>query len=642
MAQYIDKKLAESDGIWRVDGVVSINSKEHPGRYIEVCFSRIDPESIAAGKPYGIRASKFPFDESWSLRFHCSALAHFRPGSIWHKGKEIAQPTRIEPCEVDVDQVMYVRLGERVTLGGQTFPSIISPNHLHLAGDNRRRLACTLFAVLPVKGGKDQSGRSTQYLVVPATEIFVFYLASSARLVSAALQGRVESYIAFNSKRDKDKVVTLHTKKRLTNLEAHVLARAVTSEQAETALFGPNQKLTLASLKGTNFFEPPKPAFAIEGKFPFRGDTCLHALGRRWNYSVQGKPALWIAYAMEITRCDHLDDFEEVIQVGDELVRSTETGAGLPERTARIVPVGDIDTDHIELNDQAADKRLPRRKIPRLQSPFVVDGIKHGFMTNATLKEYNRLRINIPEDVIGTTLDDGDFTKVSKGNLGVDAVPIQDRREDGTFASFLQVALSFKTEAMRERKWAIEFERINERGLGHQYGDEKVPLTTFPFFIRNERALRWHKVELENGEFRPRSLMVMKVASASNHCFYLLEMESKDHEEGRCTVMLHSHDFTECSDETLDSFLELTTIQNRWVGADDKDNWTVDKRQDEAALLFALLAVHRLGHPPKEVTGDIAGQQLDEGVRLSRLATWRQWLMNAVDNVLANYFAAYE
>ncbi|HUH59050.1 MAG TPA: hypothetical protein VL001_03130, partial [Candidimonas sp.] len=235
-------RLAKRDGYWRVDGVALINSKEHPGKYVEVDFSRISPEAVAANDPYRTEASKSFLDQSWSVRFGSAALARFRIGSIWHKGKEVNQPERIGSCTVDIEHIQYVRLDEKVTLKGQAFPSVISSDRLCFGGDNRKRLASTLFAVLPVKGDLDDEGRLTHYLVIPASEIFVFYLGSSTRLISAALQGRVSSYIALKQENEKlNKIVRLHVRKQLSNVEAHVLARAQTSELAAEALFGPNK-----------------------------------------------------------------------------------------------------------------------------------------------------------------------------------------------------------------------------------------------------------------------------------------------------------------------------------------------------------------------------------------------------------------
>ncbi|MGZ8175690.1 MAG: hypothetical protein ACXW01_10835 [Methylobacter sp.] len=583
MATFSHARLARYPGIWRVDGIGPIKPGGRLGIRTTVYFSGLSEAGL--NSPY---KKTLLNSMTLALPVHVASLREFKVGSVWREGKRISGPEPISTCyHVDVSRIRLVSLGNAININEHWIPSVL-PDLYFCLGSNRKELAQTLYAIVPVL-----ADRMTQWLIVPTSELLRFYVGVSSPLLSDTLQGRLENYISWSRSQLKNGVVTLHVKKRLTRKEVAVLARAVASDFAKVTLMGVHQYLSSTQANNVMRNGDKKRPLIIKANFPFTDSTRLHVAGKRMPLiSSEGKEE-WAVFAMELLTCSHPYDFSSLNINSEELFGykgQTLDGDGGSQRPHH-TPLFDEDQDELELADVPADKRLTPLVIRSHTNQFSALSdikIEYHILATGQINSKNSTNINVP--VESWTLNDGTYSQDAQGNQGIGEQQHhveQINRDLSLFLSMLQF-LRTKTKSLG---WEITT-RSNQGGLSQ---DGEL-IAVFPEKIGKRRT--WHRVVIESEKVtRPRQVVWAEIVLSDDEMyFYLLEMELKLGENGQCTILLYLHDFSRLDDETFKELLILTAIQNRWP--DQHNKWRENKYQHRAELLFEKINMHRLNHPP--------------------------------------------
>lgn len=583
MARFTHKRLARHPGLWRVDGIGPIEPRGRLGTRATVCFSGLLPEGLS--QPYWKSSLN---NTTLSLKVHSASLREFKVGSLWRDGKRIAGPPDLKtPLRVDAGRVRLVGLEQAVRVNDQWVPTVVPDANFYL-GDNRGRLAPTLYALLPVLNDP-----KTDWLVVPTSELLRFYVGVSSRLLSGALQGSLHRYVDWARSRVERERPIVHVKQRVNRKEAAVLARAVFSSAAKASVVAPHQHLALVQTNNAPLDAASKRPLTVKANFPFTDTTELHVAGKRFPLASKNGRTQWAVFAMELLACSHLPGFSSLVLESDDPFGYEETNSGGPEDTQppRHQPLLDDDEDEFDLDDVPADQRLGRLVVHSYSNQFSafrgID-IEHRRPPAHQRASDPGSQIDVP--VNSFTLEDGTYAGDVAGNLGISDFQNQVTQIDRDLSLFLEMLKHLRA-TTRPRGWSIATRKLND-GL---IQDGEL-IAVFPDRLGKRRT--WHKIVDPTGNTRTRQVVWVEIMPGeAGRYVYLLEMELKAGESGQCTILLHKPDFSRLEDDTFSELLVLTAVQNRWP--DRHNKWSTDQYHRRAQALFTEVEIHRIHHPKR-------------------------------------------
>lgn len=614
------KHLARHPGIWRVDGIGPIRPSANLGVRATVHFSGLTEAGVI--QPYwksSLSGSTLP------LPIHTALLRDFKVGSLWYEGRRIGGPPKVDvPFRVDLSRARYVQLGKGIDLDGYWLSSVLPDDNFFL-GENRKALASSWYAIVPVIGN-----RMTQWLVVSAVELLRFYVGVSSRFLSGALEGRLGKYIDWDKRRMEDGRPVLHVKTSLNRKEAAVLGRAVAFPMAEAALFGIHQHLS--TIHVNNKLQPeryPKP-LGIQAKFPFGGDTELRVFGKRMCLSKKGGKEQWAVFAMEILHCSRPMGFPGVVLESDDPWGGDGHVGGVPtsQPPPHFNPLLDEEEEDMELDDVPADKSLPRLVVRSLSNQFGgFDQLTFEHRRPEALSPTNQPGVRVDVPVNALTMEEGNHTEESKGNLGVSDFQSRVEQIDRDLSLFLEMLGALRA-ATKARRWVIE---TRKAGDGIISGSELI--TFFPEKMGKRRT--WHLIKEPGGQTRPRQVVWTEIRlGTEGPFFYLLEMELKSGEtNGQCTLVLYVNDFQWLDEKTFNELLYLTAVRNRWPDVDNK--WKENKHHKLAEALFSKIGIHRINHPKTPRAKSSNGEGKAEAILNPK--SWSAGFLRKIDELLPEF-----
>lgn len=608
----IYKPLARHPGIWRVDGIGPILLCGRLGTRSTVCFSRL--KKSASDNRYSKTASD---GDTLALTVHTSSLSIFKVGSIWEAGQRIEGPPLIKTAySIDARQIRWITLNQTVDLNGRSISAVL-PEKYYGLGKNRLLLSPTLYGVVPVVDDP------THWLVIPAAELVRFYIGVSGRLLARTLTGRLDYYVDWTRSRVEDGRPVLHAKQRLNRKEAAVLARALVSRAARSALHGVHQHLAVTHANNAVADRTQRRPLIVKARFPFEDQTSLYVAGKHifWALNSKGQ-RLWAVFVMEILHCSHAFGFSRLtVETEQPIERQAQADGG---EGVSLPPYHDPklegDEEDFELEDLPADARLRRLAILDYSNQFA--GMR-GLKMTYRYREAHRLmhapgqRIEVP--VRGLTLDDGGHGDDARGNLGIGGFQSRVETVDRDLGCFLAMLKRLRrlTEA---RGWSIDTRKADD-GLLH----EGEVIAFFPDKVGKRHT--WHKVADPDGTVRPRQVVWAEIIEPTHESFfYLLEMELKPGETGQCTLLLHTNHFTRLNDPTFNTLLRLTAIQNRWPSP--HNTWIEERHRHLADRLFDIVRTYRIRHPPQRQ--DVGHEVLKNVQSKIDPALWSQNLLERV------------
>lgn len=608
------KWLAEHPGLWRVDGIGPIEEDARLGARITVYFSGLTEDGL--NKPYVAASSN---GVPLKLKVHTSWLYKFKVGSLWKNGLSVAQPGEMEKkVIIDVDHARYFPLTHSITLNGQWANDLL-PNYD--MGENRISLASSSYAVIPVLNDPH-----TKWLIVPASEIFRFYIGASARLLSSSLQGTIEDFVDWEKCELENRVPILHVKKDINRQEAAILARAYISKHARTALHYPHNELASTKVNNATANNNSKRPLVLKAIFPFNGTTQLGVSGKRMLLSNKRNDPQWAIFAMEINHCSKAKEFTKLVIIRDKASSVTGKAVKVPSDAHPLNFRAQLDDEHDNfLTDLPADQRLGRVVSLSPTNQFsAFDGLEFEYRSPPAEQSYRSSGMHVDILVNSLTLEDGSHAKDAHGNLGVSIFQKQDYQIDRELQLFIEMLAELRLKAVSSN-WKIRTRRIN----GAVSHDDESLIAAFPDRIGKKRT--WHRITDADGNERPRKVIWTEIKTITQQYFYLFEMELKPGESGQCTLILYKIDMRKMDDQLFKELLILTAIQNRWPAAENR--WTKKSYQDRAESFFRKIQTCRIRHP--SLTKSLLNElEVDSAANTINAKGWANIILERIDSFI--------
>lgn len=575
MARFICGRLKKRPGIWRVDGIGTIQPSALLGSRITYLFSEIKPEFI--DKPEQLHA---PTGNVYQMSGHAGWLRLFTPGTVWQEGQKTISPRTLElAITIDTRSCIYT-LPNQVNPAFAPLATLLPETHLTY-GDNLGHLNQTLFALVPISSSNNIR---IDWLIIPTAELFRYYVGASSRLLASALTGTTSKLIE-DARFEKGEIIINDKTGTLTRFEACLYGRSLTSDEARETFYGPHKHLVLNRFPNAN---APRPLY-INSRFPFNGVTTLHLAGKKIRLrNTRTSKDEWAIFVNQIRNCSHPLGFNGLTVncngAPNQGSGGYSGGGGYPPRP----PKSDME-DPAVINDAPADPGLGRLIVRNPTSFF--DQINHvRFRRQYHGRDYvNGRPYRSDTDVQGYTFEDGKGGADGSGNQGVDDVDVQAKPLARDITLFLEM-LKYLRIKSKKLNWQITT-------LGYQNNEEVDGeiITSFPTL---ENRLSWYKIFFDDEESKGRSRKVVwaEIKTPKKY-IYLIEMELRPEERGRSSLTITSKVNTEkaveLTTQDFEDILKLTAVHNGWPPS-GKD-WKA-KYAETANRLFDAFFFERLTH----------------------------------------------
>ncbi|MCW8354613.1 hypothetical protein N5P32_01255 [Marinomonas pontica] len=593
------KKLRNKEGIWRVDGISSIKLSEKYIPQVFISISKIKSEGVHSP----LKLGQLTREQAWILE-PLNRLSEFLIGSCWEYGKRINRPSPFETkYTIDTSKIRILKPNEGITIDGTSFDSILPPMAIDLRFKNIKRIENeSFYAIVPVLDDP-----LTEFLVVPCSELYRFYIGVSDRFTNKVLTNDTQNYFSWE-----DPYIKI--KRPLNRLEQFVAYRGNWDEQGKEWLSMPSNyiksvQITNATVKDEKKLQP----LALKATFPFKGISTLTIAGKRFKYETNDK-VIWAIFAANIIHCDKKVDFETKV-LADPY--SKDPQAWTPE-------AGDAN-DLIESPfDDEFDVPETNEPPNTLSGNTVILNSSNRFsaMANMNFKHYRTNETNDPvyvgdsitesnlysyEDMV---TDDSDERKLQKNEFDSHIDHI-----DRKLSDFIKMIPYLRAKNV-ERKWEIVTRAADS--ILEQHGEI---VTTF--LHNSNRRYSWHLMDYG----RLRQIAWVEIIVNQNTFIYLAEMELKGSEPGRSTLCIFKSDFQYMPEQDFKIFLEITARQNRWPRANHK--WKSAQAQKKAKKYFEDYTLIAINHPEYLSTSDTLSE--------TELSRWAQNLTSNLRSILRRH-----
>lgn len=615
----IYSRLAQHVGIWRVDGIGTLTSNRRLGARAVVHFSGLTDAGLT--DPY---TSSSLNGNVLELPIHSASVCLFTVGSVWMGGKRVSIKNSEEELTIDLVKQKATPLNYRVNPEETGWIATILPESSFALGANRKALAPTSYVHAPVI-----NNHKIQRLIVPASELLRFYAGITSPLLSHILQGQLSKYIDLDKSHIQGDCVTLHAKRNISKGEAFVLARMVASSRMKSELLDVHKKISSTNINNSVLSASERAPLLIKMSFPFDDQTTLKVSGKKIKISEPNKtPEVWAFFAMKIHSCSHPIGFSKIVINGVNYAtprKSDRTGfAHMPQFN----PLkSDAKTNDFILDDYPADQRLKRQVIQHHEDLFPeLDAVNIMYVTPSETSLVNSKQIPSSIPVTGHTMEDGSSSKDAEGKVGTDLCSIKSPDVSRDLSLFIDMLNS-----LRKNTKALEWS-ISTRSLNSGFVKDGEHIALFP--SEAGRCRSWHKIELSDGDKRPRQVIVTEISVRNGSIyFYLLEMELKPTEPGQCTILLHDKFLSKIEDDTFNKILSLTSIQNSWLSP--KHAWNRSDNRDTAKDIFSKFELYRIPHPKVYKTSDTKPdgknkEQATESDRIIDTVLWAKYIEKEV------------
>jgi hypothetical protein len=570
--------LGQRPGVWRVDGISKIyldNSKPR----VQICFAKIKDDQI--DNPYkNSSIEKKGIDGKRYINFNLpySAILWFTVGSLWKNGKKIGSPKLEGVITVDTRQGTTRRLNEKLELDGVDYSFI--PHKFYSFGGNSGSygdLKGANYEILPIS-----SGSISQYLIIPHSELYRFYIGASSRLCNAVIMGEVDKYVDFNrSIAGRSPVLIAHA--RLSLLERFVLLRALCEEDAMASLN--YTRLTLKAERLNDVTSSRERTSMIRAIFPFKDITSLSVSGKKVciREKADDVPAVWAILAMQIHTCSRSVSFDDATIMSSTVYRNPnprEEHDGVdPIKTHQL---NRFDVEELDLDDSPSDETLRRLALLYPESRFPrVRHIDYALRHVDGTEDSSGVRMDVLEANEPSSINEGDYREDSKGTKGVD-MSIDEQSVGRSLSDFLCM-IKILRNLCRTNGWVVTTIQ-NHSGIISE--GEKI--SVFPAM---PKRFNWHMIK--SNPSRPRQVVCAKIKLEENKELYLIEMELREGESGRSTAVFLPLKAGSIIVRDFNNLLKLTAYRHCWPHKDAK----FDEREKLLSeKIFSKANIDKINH----------------------------------------------
>lgn len=592
----IFKKLRNNPGIWRVDGISNIQNSGSKPR-CDIRFSKIKDEALKGEYKYQntlLDTNAEKGEGYLPIDFPFSAIMWFTMGSLW-KGGQLVQKASVAHDSVSIDTrtVRNVKLGEKIRLGNQSVHLIQERYYEFGKKDgNFRHLKNNNFALVKVL---DPDFDTTEYLIIPHTEIYRFYYGMSSRLCNSIIMGETYKYADITGgKSQRGRSPTLFTSQYLSQLERIVFLRALSNDVAREGLFKSHKILAKEMQQGSTHID----SSSLFSMFPFNGITDLSVAGKKIliKEKDQHSDAIWGRLVTQIFTCRRPFDF-----INPTIICPYSATAGGNDNLTNItspVPLQPtfptLDNEEAEelfdIEDKPANARLKRLALlsPSNRFPDTYN-INYEFL-NPDRSSNSKLRgLDREEEDEYNTIDEGDYTEDGKGGRGTDQ-SIEDAPPARSLSDFIKMIKKLRTlGAPNDESKAYGYKVLTHSNDGELTSNGEA-LSIFPSL---GGRFSWYKSE--NGGNRQVVWAEIK-NNTSGKSVHLLEMERRSGEIGKAcsTAILIPKEDCNLSEKYVNAFLKFTAFRNFWPKAEYSGSDLL--AQEYSDTIFSVASCNKINH----------------------------------------------
>lgn len=597
------KKLKDKEGIWRVDGISSIKLSEKYIPQVFISISKIKSEGVHSP----LKLGQLTREQTWILE-PLNRLSEFLIGSCWEDGKRINRPSPFETkYTIDTSKIRILKPNEGITIDGTSFDSILPPMAIDLRFKNIKRIENeSFYAIVPVLDDP-----LTEFLVVPCSELYRFYIGVSDRFTNKVLTNDTQNYFSWE-----DPYIKI--KRPLNRLEQFVAYRGNWDEQGKDWLSMPSNyiksvQITNATVKDEKKLQP----LALKATFPFKGISTLTIAGKRFKYETDDK-VIWAIFAANIIHCDKKVDFETKV-LADPY--SKDPQAWTPEAGDANDLIESPFDDEFDLSETDEPSNTLPGNVAMLNSSN-----RFSAMADMNFKHYLTNETNDPVYAGDSTTESNLYSYEDMVTDGSDESKLQKNEFDShinhvdrKLSDFIQM-VSYLRSKNSHRNWEV-VTRAAANSILEQHGEV---ITTF-LHSRNRRH-SWQLVD-EGSTNRLRQIAWVEIAINQEAFIYLAEMELKGSETGRSTLCIFKNGFQYMPEKDFKIFLEITARQNRWPKANHK--WRSMAARTSAQEYFQNYTHTSLTHPEYLSTSETLSE--------TELSTWANNLTSNLRSILRRY-----
>jgi hypothetical protein len=583
-------KLARYPGYWRVDGIGNDISFDNKGnQFTSVYFSRILETEIS--NPFRASAvdSKHKDDSEGDkfiptrkISFPVQSIRNFQVGTVWSStdsqpGKLVFRPKAIDSLLIDTNQVTFLKLSD--SLPSDKFPfDTLLPRQQFMLGKNFGFMRDMRFAVIPVINHE-----KTKWLIIPASEIFRFYIGVSSKFIGASLSNQIKKYIDWEKSVFSEKEPHLYLRQRLSRIEAYVLLQALSNEKAKIALNRPFHYLSTSFKNNLLAANEDKQPMCIQASFPFSGQTTLTVSGKRMPLTDDHEN--WAIYGMSILKCTHPRSFDNAhIYLDAKATQPNDNKPGAPSDGNQSIFEADED---LVLSEMPPSAKYSVLGMTDLTNQFsAMDGLKCTYHKELSRgKGFIRIPLNIGKPLEYSELEPN-YQEESDGIKGVNSEQLHHELKQRDIIDFLEMLVHLK-QLLHAKNWSLSTRYLDSYSAHGQF--------VFTFFPSISGNYTWYKSK-NSDENRSRFVVWAEIEVEKGKFIYLIEFESNPKDGARSTALIYLNNYQYLDDQLFSKFLKLTAIQNGWPSKNraNADNSKIKIKLIKDVLQF--IHIKRINH----------------------------------------------
>lgn len=158
--------------------------------------------------------------------------------------------------KVDTRKIQFFHPGDTIALDEKKFPTALPLTAIKF-GKNYKFMRHALYAVVPVL-----ENLKTQYLVVPCTELYRFYIGVSSRFCNALVRNTLDDYIQWKKPR-------LRMMTRLSKIEQFVSYRGFFDNVGKNWFQMPSSHIKSIGISNKSAHHEQQAPLVLKSTFPF-------------------------------------------------------------------------------------------------------------------------------------------------------------------------------------------------------------------------------------------------------------------------------------------------------------------------------------------------------------------------------------
>lgn len=441
-------------------------------------------------------------------------------------------------------------------------------------GKNYKYLNNSLYAVVPVLGNKD-----TDYLVVPCSELYRFYIGVSKRFANTTVRNTLDEYVEWKNP-------VLRVKTRLSLMEQFVAYRGFCTDEGEDWLRMPSNHIKSTAIRNSTSNESNQLPLTLKATFPFKGATTLTIAGKRFCYRNAEGDECWAVFSANIIKCGYIEDFDPIIE-SDVYSADYQSSGDEFDPEDHESDTDFDDEDEFDESDEPPSRHAKQIVLLNSSNRFeAMNGMKFMHIHPDSVEDpiypnNNGQPLDSYSDEESVNTEDN--STVGGSNEFESQVETIDRQ----LSDFIKMIIQMRSLPACQG-WGVVTRSC--RSMLEVNGE-----VVTAFLPSNNKRRSWHLIKCDDGKERYRQIAWVEIELIEDQFIYLVEMELKKSEVGRSTLLIVPKNGKYMPEKDFEVFLNMTAVQNRWPKS--THSWKSDAAQRKAKKYFDQYHQERLTHP---------------------------------------------